>query len=79
MRDCQATSGGQAKVVRRRLDAVRHFSALESAGYRLGHFAAPATPQRRPPRSAGHPAASGHPCSVDRIVSSACVLPQWSR
>lgn len=67
MRDCQATSGGQAKVVRRRLDVVRHFSALESAGYRLGHFAAPATPQRRPP------------CGVDRIVSSACVLPQWSR
>lgn len=43
MRDCQATSGGQAKVVRRRLDVVRHFSALESAGYRLGHPAAPAT------------------------------------
>lgn len=48
MRDCQATSGGQAKVVRRRLDVVRHFSALESAGYRLGHFAAPATLRRRP-------------------------------
>lgn len=43
MRDCQATSGGQAKVVRRRLDVVRHFSALESAGYLLGHVAAPAT------------------------------------
>ena len=42
MRDCQATSGGQAKVVRRRLDAVRHFSTLESAGYL-------ATSQRRPP------------------------------